>query len=301
LIEQLIIEGRMFRLIGLKENIGNVAKLCHSYWELPRTAMSLKTAYQAFLRRAQPNVPIHFEYPIAYLHEKKDINNLLEIFGEKSALDDFDSVFDLSCGGEGSKDIDRVKQGLSELREVDPSFCDLFELAINTIFMAPSKLAGGGSTSGAIGCIWVNIRPTWADQDILEFFVHEGTHNLVFLDELIYQHYRNYADLTLTQNYSWSAILNKPRPLDKVFHSILVSTEVLLFRNDRIGHPDQPRLHPPTKIMLQQTHKSIALIMDSNRIRSLLTDRALYLLDLCRISLQTCECFSADFVTSQSV
>lgn len=63
--------------------------------------------------------------------------------------------------------------------------------------------------------------------------------------------------MLLEENYAMSAILAKKRPLDKVFHSILVCTEVLLARRDVFGHPAAPKLHPPTSIMLNQAFESI--------------------------------------------
>ncbi|MBS0621690.1 MAG: hypothetical protein JSR80_01870 [Verrucomicrobia bacterium] len=179
--------------------------------------------------------------------------------------------------------IERVRSALKSMAEFSPQFTELVSLIIHTIFSFPSKFAGGGSTSAAIGCIWVHLRPHWKEQDILEFLVHETTHNLVFIDELCYTHYTSYTDIAKQENFARSAILNKPRRLDKVFHSILVSVEVLLFREEHFGHPDQPCLHPPTSILLEQTCKSIDSIME---FKDLLTERARYLLKLTEEKLQ---------------
>jgi hypothetical protein len=157
------------------------------------------------------------------------------------------------------------------MEETVPYFAELIHLVIHTIFTFPSKLAGGGSTSAAIGCIWVDIRSHWKEQDVLEFLIHETTHNLVFIDEICYSHYTSYQEIAKKENFARSAILNKPRPLDKVFHSILVSTEVLSFRQEHFGHPDKPCLHPPTHILFDQTNQSIDSIMEVERF---LTARA---------------------------
>jgi hypothetical protein len=172
------------------------------------------------------------------------------------------------------------------MKEINAEFYQLLNLTINTIFSAPSKLAGGGSTSAAIGCIWVNLRPHWKSEDVLEFLVHETTHNLVFLDELYYSHYSNYAMLSKEENFSWSAILNKQRPLDKVFHSIVVSTEVLLFREHYLGHLDHSCLHPTTDIMLEQTKNSISYRNQKPHLKILLTKRANQLLEICQEKIQ---------------
>lgn len=242
-----------------------------------------------FLESAQPNVSANFSeaQKISFLYKKDQIESLLKIFEEDSVLDDFEEIFDTSNHSSHEIPTHRIKKTLEEMRQTHPIYHDLINLVINVIFSAPSKLAGGGSTSAAIGCIWVNLRLHWQEIDIFEFLVHETTHNLVFLDELCYQHYTDYTLLGDKNNFSWSAILNKLRPLDKVFHSIIVSTEVLLFRNQHLGHPIKPCLHPPSEIMLQQTIQAISYLKERPDLRSLLSERAKFLLQLCEEKLNT--------------
>ena len=279
----------MFTILGLKENVKNLATLCKPHLSSTATKKDLKQAYKSFLTHAQPNVPRSDTADILFLYKPAEIAVLLKLFEEDSVLDDFEEIFDSTDSLEHQLPILKVQDAILQMHEIAPSFHDLMHLVINTIFSAPSKLAGGGSTSAAIGCIWVNIRKHWQEQDVLEFLVHETTHNLVFLDELCHAHYRDYSKLPKEENYSWSAILNKPRPLDKVFHSIIVSTEVLQFRNDYLGHPTNPCLHPPTDIMLKQALHSIDYLNKNQHLRNLLTDRANYLLDICAKTLKSLE------------
>lgn len=280
----------MFKVLGIKENIKNVATLCKPFLELGSSEFELKNAYYAFLRKIQPSVPVKGTInEISYVYEFKDIELLLKIFEEDSILNDFDQIFDSVTSSGQQITIDRVKKALNKMREINIEFHYLINLIINTIFSAPSKLAGGGSTSAAIGCIWVNLREHWKDQDILEFLIHETTHNLVFIDELRYTHYSDYSQLAKKENFSWSAILNKLRPLDKVFHSIIVSTEVLLFREFHIGHPLHPCLHPTTKIMLEQTRHSINYLKENSYLKNLLSKRGDFLLNLCEENLYCIE------------
>lgn len=277
----------MFKILGLKENIKNVAKLCKPNLMPGANGEQLKNAYLAFLRKIQPSIPRSYSNEISYLYKLKDIEIFLKIFEEDSCLDDFKQIFDASNLEEQKIPIDRVKDALLDMIKINSDFYSLINLTINTIFSAPSQLAGGGSTSAAIGCIWVNLRPHWNNQDILEFLIHETIHNLVFIDELCYTHYSDYSQLAKKENFSWSAILNKLRPLDKVFHSIVVSTEVLLFREHHIGHPFHPCLHPTTDVMLDQTLNSINYLKENVHIKNLLSDRAFYLLNLCEEKLIT--------------
>lgn len=210
-----------------------------------------------------------------------EITPFLEAFKEDSILDDFEEVFGSQKMQDHKVPIQRIQKALKQIRAINCNYSDVIDLSIHTIFSAPSKYAGGGSTSAAIGCIWVDSRPHWDDQDMLEFLVHETTHNLVFLDELCYTHYESYPEIAKKKNFAWSAILNKPRPLDKVFHSILVSVEVLLFREKHMGHPSKPYLHPPSAILLAQTIRSIHYLEENLHLRELFTPRSYHLLKEC--------------------
>lgn len=279
----------MFKLIGTKEIIKNIIRLVHSHLEGEINKTTLQKAYRRFLKEKQPHVPKPQNIDIALLWKKEDIAQLLRVFKEESLLDDFKDVFDLCDSSALESPIYRIKNALRGMRGINPSFVDLIELVIHTIFSAPSKLAGGGSTSAAIGCIWVDLRAHWQEQDILEFIVHETTHNLVFIDELCCTHYINYSEILKKENFASSAILNKLRPIDKVFHSIIVSTEILRFREDHLGHPELPCLHPPSPILLVQTLQSIDSVMNNLQIKSLLTDRAKSLLNRCEENLKGIE------------
>ena len=274
----------MFKVVGIKEVVGNIVRLTKSHVVGPANKQALKKAYHAFLREAQPSVPKPEDITLAFKWKKEEVAPLLEIFKEKSALDDFKEVFDLNSNLESDATLVRAQNAITTMQAIAPLFAELLDLIIHTIFTFPSKLAGGGSTSAAIGCIWVDMRSHWMEQDVLEFLVHETTHNLVFIDELCYTHYTSYPDLSKPENFARSAILNKPRPLDKVFHSILVGTEVLSFRQEHFGHSNTPCLHPPTHILLEQTHQSIHSIMEVKRF---LSTRAQFLLNQCVERLKT--------------
>jgi hypothetical protein len=278
--------GLMFKVIGINEILSNLIRLTQVHITGKPNKQTLHKAYHKFLGNAQPAVPKPEDINLSFKWKKEDVFLLLEIFKEDSVLDDFDEIFDKTLSVESNSSIEQVKSALKSMQDFSSSFTDLINLVIHTIFSFPSKLAGGGSTSAAIGCIWVDVRDHWNQHDILEFLVHETTHNLVFIDELCYTHYKSYEEIAKKENFAQSAILNKPRPLDKVFHSILVSTEVLLFRKDHFGHPNKPCLHPPTEILLDQTCRSLNSISDK---KELLTNRAQFLLKGCENKLKTIE------------
>jgi hypothetical protein len=272
----------MLRTVGIKRNIENLFSLSQPYTQGgDYSFLGLKRAYKKFLHQIQPSVPVSFLDTIEFLKDVPRTREMISLFAEKSRLDDFDRVFSDDSQFQ-NEHLDLAEWYLQELKKVDEQLYSLFSLAINILFSGPSALASGGSSSGAIGCIWINPRPTWGLQDFLEFFVHEMTHNLVFLDEYRYHHYEGYAEMFLEENYAMSAILAKKRPLDKVFHSILVSTEVLLTRRDILGHPGSPILHPPTSIMLEKTFESIDYVERNSTVYSLLTSRGKELITTCK-------------------
>lgn len=169
--------------------------------------------------------------------------------------------------------LSKVSQSQEYIMASNRDLYSVFQLVIHTLFYARSKDSGGGSVSDAIGAIWCSNKKSWNTHDLAEFLVHEFTHNLVFLDEICYKHYYDYDIIAKPENYALSAILNRNRPLDKVFHSLIVAFEVLQFRNDA-GHPESPAVHPSTPVLVEscmKTIESINLLLLKND--QLVTDR----------------------------
>ena len=168
----------------------------------------------------------------------------------------------------------------------------LFLLAITGLFHAPSGHAGGGTTSAAIGVIWVDPRPSWSHGDLFEMMVHELNHTLMFVDEYARRNYRDLVEVSKKKYYLRSAILAKDRPLDKVVHGLVVSTEVLMSRIKNDMDPAKPHVHPPSKVMLQKAFATARLLIASEIVRGLCTDRAIDLIEICleRLSWVEKEC-----------
>ena len=155
--------------------------------------------------------------------------------------------------------LEKVKSYTGQLAvilERDYSLRAVFDLTINYVFVMPSDTASGGSSNALPGVIWINPRDRWDDIDRQELFVHELTHNLLFVDELVHGLF-DYGPMPNKENWTYSAVLAKKRPLDKAFHSAVVAAEVLLYRHTFKQHPDNPGAHPPTDILLRQTQTSL--------------------------------------------
>jgi hypothetical protein len=206
-------------------------------------------------------------------------------FSNHSELDDKSQ--DVVIQNKTDPDIERKKtrlmDALDEIGRYSIEYRMLADTVITDVFILPSELATSGSTSQAIGVIWANPRLSLSLHDFIELYVHEFTHNALFLDELRHRHYY-YANIVDENTWATSAFLKKTRPLDKVFHSIIVGVEIVLLRDRLIGHPSMPRIHPPSGEIISQLYESIdclekVVLRCRDSGKELLRSRAFSLLD----------------------
>ncbi len=250
----------------------------------PKSLAELKKNFQQFLKQMQPEVPSSTQNDLWYINDDAAIKSLCEIFNADTTLTDISFKLDeskISDIGNRTEHYTTLKNHLSLLKSLDPELSAVFELAVNACFQAPAAVAGGGTTSGAIGVLWLDARPNWTAQDYLEYCVHELTHTLMFLDELRFQHYVKVKALSEKESFAQSAILRRLRPLDKVIHALVVSTEVLSFRQKHKLKDQKLALHPPTEIMIDGALKSIKSIKSVASINKYVTQRYLDLVDQC--------------------
>lgn len=89
----------------------------------------------------------------------------------------------------------------------------------------------------------------------------------------------------IKENFSLSAILQAERPIDRVLHSIVVATEVLMLRARNLVDHSECQIHPSTSSLIDSTQKSIdKLLSHSNRDR-ILTPRSLEIIETCQNSI----------------
>lgn len=274
----------MYFTSGLVENIKTIALLSYPYLECPSDQRNvgrddLKAAYQKMLKTIQAPVTTGNSLEVEWITDLETSDQLRTFYGQTSQLNDLGQASMIQQGMVESKLIERAQNSLEALQKESEELGQLFRLAQNRIFFAPSLRAGGGSTSAAIGVLWIHPRNHWRIQDYTEFLVHELTHTFMFLDERRYQHYFDYQALAMPENFGRSAVLRRPRPLDKTIHSLVVAAEVLSYRNQIVGHPKNPGLHPRSEIMVDSCQKSIASIRDLKNLDKLVTPRAIQLIN----------------------
>lgn len=115
--------------------------------------------------------------------------------------------------------------------------------------------------------------------------MHELTHTLMFLDELRFLHYKDQEIMYHKENFSLSAILQAERPIDRVLHSILVATEVLMFRSKNFVDHSECQIHPSTPSLIDSTLKSIDQLLSHQNRDKILTSKSLGIIETCQNSI----------------
>jgi hypothetical protein len=278
----------MLQLTGIRKQIETISLLSSPYLvkvAAPNETKALSLAYRKFVHKTRPSAPVHMKAGTAFLENEIQVHQLVSIFNSDTSLNDIAHAIDTRPDLESLR---LVQDAYASLADKEPEFIQLLSISVHSIFCARSKTAGGGTTSSAIDTIWIDPKPSWSLEDFHELFAHELTHTLLFLDEHRFGHYRDLGKLSQPENYCRSAILSIKRPLDKVIHSILVATEILLLREKKLGHPDgvrKTRVHPPSTLMLTNTLASIADLEKREDLNSMICPRVLELATLCKTAL----------------
>ncbi len=248
----------MYYLSGMVPVTRVLAELSRYDFKTEKTNQKneLSSSYLKFLQKLQPSNTVP-QMGGNYLCVDRDrINDLCKKYLQDTALTDLETDFIETPTASMHLALAKIEEGIAWLKTHDTALHDILTLVIHTFFYFRSKESGGGSVSSAIGVIWCGNRKNWVLNDVVEFLVHELTHNLVFLDEYRYKHYTNLDTLIAKENYAQSAILKIGRPLDKVFHSLVVAHEVLQFRL-KFGEPNNPAIHPASVVIKKNCFDTI--------------------------------------------
>lgn len=172
-----------------------------------------------------------------------------------------------------------AQDAIGSMRAVQPRWVAWFERYVNVVFAADVSANLGGSTGHAIGVIWMNVAPPVTTSDLVEFFAHEMTHQVLFVDDRLHGHYTPpvYAQQT---GFVRSAIRGSERPLPCAFDSLMVAMELLRLRRTVLGEPDKPRFHPRSDELLTGCWETVQSIVSSPGWETWLSGRGRYLLDV---------------------
>ncbi|WP_048993324.1 aKG-HExxH-type peptide beta-hydroxylase [Klebsiella pneumoniae] len=269
----------MLSILGKQELVKNVYLLSRKFLngQPVKNTDDLRPFYLKFIQKHQPYQPVNVGEDIIVVDDKK-INALKNAY-QPGELDDLNQL--KMIGGRHSTERYRelselVRKGYIQLSSSNSDVKLIFDLVIHTIFFRQSThelttSSFGGSSSTAIGSIWISGHGNLTPHDVAEFLLHELTHHLLFIDERCHEQF-NYQEIIKPENYSMSALLGKRRPLDKVVHSILVSHEILNARRNYL-ESDMVTIHPATDVLKRNTINSITETLAMKNLEHLVTKR----------------------------
>ena len=277
----------MFGSYGLALNIKNIFSLAAPFAEPGEKILKmsdLKPAYVRFLKSIHPEFQIELREMVVRDQE------LIEQFGKAFSKSEIDDLQQEKMVGETmdlellEENIALLSKAIAELNTYNPELCELLKLATHTIILCHSSRnqagfrAHGGTTSRCIGLIWLSIQPTMCTRDVIEMLIHELTHTLVFLDELNKEQF-NYDTMMKEPYWALSSILKLKRPMDKVVHSVIVSTELLYARRNYLPPTDETKLvHPDSTKLASNIENSISSVLNHPLLNEVCKQRAIELM-----------------------
>lgn len=275
----------MIYLIGKDEIFRNIAVLGVSYSKiLPKTINELEFNFHNFLKDFQPSCPRSNETGAQIVENYEIEETLTNLYRTDALLNDRNQsaiIGDRFNNNIFHSQKKLLNEALENIKLNFPDVYEILQLTIDSFLLRNSKTSGGGSTSNAIGVIWINARSHWKLTDISELLIHELVHNLIFIDELRYLHFKDYAEILKEENFAQSAILKIKRPIDKVFHSIIVGVEILLARKNFSNNLKDPAIHPPSDKLHAQVAIALKSLFSLSNYDNLLTERGKYLMEKC--------------------
>lgn len=251
---------------------------------------SLRNQYLRFLSDPKFDTPVNFSDNLFVTDQA--IEDAISAAFSRGHLDDMqqEKVIGQSFADtERVQRIEKVGQAVSALRASDVALAQIFDLIIHSLLikgtnrLANGSAAHGGSSSNAIGAIWLSVNDGLQLNDLVELLIHELTHHLLFIDEYRFYHFE-YDLLGKPENFAISAIRNTMRPLDKVVHSIVVAAELLAARRNLevLSSGSTSTVHPTSSVMANDTIRACDSVFALTNLSALVTDRTVELVRLSR-------------------
>ena len=292
----------MLNIDGYVNSASTVYRLAKPYlvdMEVSRF-QDLKPALLRFYEYYLPSLPVDWSENV-FITDQCVEDRLAGAFAS-SKLDDLNQ--DKTLGPaygliEKAAKIELARTALHRLFDASPMVEAVFSTVIHSVFFRqnnPDSLpSAAGSTSGALGVIWLSGANDLVVDDYMELFVHELTHHLIFIDELNVAQF-DYRTIADERFFSRSAILRLDRPIDKVLHSVIVAAELVASRRTFLS--ESATVHPSTATIVAETIASCEALLEMEDIDMVLHPRGRELVERC---FQVCSDAVENPVTSDAV
>ncbi|MFK4265932.1 aKG-HExxH-type peptide beta-hydroxylase [Streptomyces milbemycinicus] len=252
----------------------------------------LAWSWQQYMRRREPAVPVlDADLGVLPVHigATPQGQALLDAFHRACLVDSVSYEPPRYAAGDEdrlNRSSDQISAALDGLAADWPQVRTLYGVLLPVVVLAPSCGLAGGTASSLPGVLWASVTPAWTPTDVQEFLLHELVHTTLFLEERRHGFYRDMRLLLDEENLTPSAIRTDRRPLDKVFHSIVVATEILQARI-RLGtvHHPEDSLHPDSETLRANTLTSIRAVQKLD-MEKLLMPRPIEMIEKCRTHLE---------------
>lgn len=245
-------------------------------------------AYRAWRQATQPWIAKHDEPGPRFCNDSADEATLLAAINVASPLDDLahyarPKAF-MKVATERARieaDVAHAERMYLDFKQKDPAFWRVFDLYVENVAFIDSKFSPGGTISTALGVIYLSKPRSRSALALYELYVHECTHLMMFVDQVRRRHYTSFEAIADQNNYCVSAVYEMDRPLDKVLHSLVVATELILHREHVLGHHDDTSVHPTTAKLALSSIATAAALLELQARRQLLAPRGVWLVERC--------------------
>ena len=122
-----------------------------------------------------------------------------------------------------------INKALKFLKMLHPDLSYLIEQLTGTIICFKKSRTGGGTTSCALGLIWLNPHKDWTIVDYADALYHEFTHTSIFIDDMVNCMFLDAKACKKEDAFVTSAILKIKRPLDSAYHAAGVAVALMHF------------------------------------------------------------------------
>jgi len=277
----------MYQLLSPQIIVENIVALASPYIQNKKKldSPSLKKAYCDYLQSIQPYCPLIHNNQLFY--SDSETENLFSDYFSDSEIDMAEIYEKINLDAVmypiANDRLNILKKSFSHIEKIDPTFCDVFRLVMNTVFCTVTKNLGGTSVNPKYIGVMCAHHDMQSEEDVIpELFTHEFTHNAILIDEHRYGHYKNYESLKDPETYidATDRGMHFKLPLNRILHSMLVAVEIIKLRDAFIGHQPRINQHVVTDQLIARDKKYIKTIEENKKIKNLFTDRGCYLYEL---------------------